>query len=277
MKQAKKLFFITLAITFTLTLFSCSTKNQSTAEARFSTLQTQLNSITSSPQQLSAKNDDITVTLHHMIVEPNQLILNYTISGSDENLVQSIGCSPFITNKSSFDSSNPTTIGIASSMEKNGTTMLMHNIVVCQYDSKIFSQNDVGSDISLRFSSCNGKMSALYIDGTITDIYTPNTINICQELPYNGGSLTVLGLTQHSCYTEITADLDVSLNEFIFPQLYDANGNQLNILAGNSMDYSSFWYMPIPQDSDRLQLEVAQAQKDGSYKVLSDRIAVTFP
>lgn len=277
MKQAKKLFFTTLAISFALTLFGCSTKNQSTTEARFSTLQTQLNSITSSPQQLSAKNDDITVTLHHMIVEPDQLILNYTISGSDENLVQSIGCSPFITNKSSFDSSSTTTIGIASSMEKSETTMLMHNIVICQCDSKIFSQNDVGSDISLRFSSYNEKMSALYIDGTITDIYTPNTINIYQELPYNGGSLTVLGLTQHSCYTEIITDLDVSLNEFIFPQLYDANGNQLDILAGNNTNHNSFWYMPFSQESDSIQLEVAQAQKDGSYKVLSDRIAVTLP
>lgn len=274
MKYTKKINLIVLAIIFTLSLSGCTNDKQAALEARFTTLQTYFDNIETSSQQLSAQNDDITITIHHMVVEPDQLILDYTLSGSNEETLRSIGCSFYTDNKST---PSTTLAVLASITEKEGNNISIRDIAVCQCETNIFSKEDIGTNISLHFSSYNGEVSYLYITCKIADIYEPETISIQQVISYDGGSVTLLSVTQHACYSEITANMDTALDSFIFPQIYDCDGNVLNMLSGSGTNPSSFWYMPFPDDSDSIDIEISQMQADSSYKKLSDKINISFP
>ena len=273
MIQTKKFKLTTLAFLFALMLSGCTKSRNELVADRFLTLQAELDRIETSSQQLSAQNDDIEISLHHMVAEPDQLILDYTLTGSDEDILQSIICNSFHSNKN-VSYTSMSTIGYTT--EKNLKNTSIHYIVVCKADSTVLGKEDIGTNISLHFYSNTEQTSDLYIDCTIADIYEPKTTTMQQDINYTDGTFTFLSVTRHSCYSEITVTLDTPLNNFIFPQLYDSDGNSLGMLAADGEDTSSFWFMPFPEDSDSIQLEIAQAQKDGSYNALSDKTTISL-
>lgn len=274
MLRTKKIFYICLYLTLLLLSFtSCSSIQNSQKEMteRLTILQSRLDTFENTVQETTAQNNDISVTIHHILIEPDQILLDYTISGSNNDMVRTTF---FDFSTSTKNSTNTSNIGLTAIESNSGQELTIHNIVVSKNESDIFDESDIGKTLSLRFASGSTQMSPLFLELEIADIYYPAKTKFHQEIPYNDGTFTLLNVTQHTCYNEVVVDMDTELTSFIFPCLYDSKGNVADMLGGEGEHPSIFWYMPVIYDFDRIQIQVVQAQPDGSYQPLGEKVEI---
>lgn len=272
-----------MTICLSVALSGCgtsSTENQVTKElsAQEERLTALLDNEPDAVQEVTAESENLSVTLHHVVVEPEQILVDYTVRGLSGK-----------TYFAYFEMEDEETDG-----EENCYYVFAtddgeesHIMTAKRFDTDRFCTDDIGSEqnITFRFYGADEEKEAW--DGEVNaaievkNIFTPKEVELNREVSYDNGEKSgvyqFLTYKQHLCYDELVVGELPDLDEFIMPAIYAADGKEQACYGTNQNGEDEVLvFEPLDREQDILRLAVTQYTESGKYEKISDTLEISI-
>lgn len=214
------------------------------------------------------EQNDLSIALNHVVFEENYLILDYTLKSADLSKYEDV--LPGF-RKGDLEQEDGYTVAVKDGEKEKCMVGYL------EVEAGAFSQNNVGEDVEIIFSSLYGEEGSgidIIFPVKIEEVFMSTVVEVGQEFSCEDGAVFVKSIAVSKFYTDVymdMADCPTFMEEFYGWEIADESGKILQWVNGSGETYN---YSALPEGCKELGLTLIKYKEDNSYDKVGETVTI---